>query len=76
MINPPSPETIKAARLKAGLSQQQAANVVYRHLNDNRCDRWSEWETGRRPIPPCEWELFLLKAFPTNERVRRTFMKG
>jgi hypothetical protein len=74
----PTPDTILAARLRAELSQREAAQLVHRHLNDppTRCDRWSEWETGRRPMPVCEWELFVLKAFPHNPGVRAKFLKG
>lgn len=74
----PTPSTIQAARERAELTQRQAANLVHRHLTDApyRCDRWNEWENGRRPMPVCEWELFLLKAFPDNPGVRAKFLKG
>lgn len=57
-INPPTPAEVKAARLDAGLTQVQAAALV--HWGDYR--RWSERERGLVPMPPAEWELFLLKT--------------
>ena len=54
----PSKEQIKAARVAAGLTQEQAAAVVYR----NSLTRWSEWETGMVPMQPAVWELFLFKT--------------
>lgn len=54
----PTPAKIKAARLKADLTQAQAAELVgapsYR--------TWQNWERGISPMPPAEWELFTLKT--------------
>lgn len=54
----PTPAEVKGARLDAGLTQVQAARLV--HWGDYR--RWSERETGKSPMPPAEWELFLFKT--------------
>lgn len=54
----PTAEQVRAAREAAGLTQQQAAELVHR---DKRT-RWSEWETGTRQMQPDTFELFLLKS--------------
>ncbi len=55
-----TPSKIKAARLKAGLTQAQAAELVgapsYR--------TWQNWERGINAMPAAEWELFQLKTKP------------
>lgn len=54
----PTPRKIQAARLKAKLTQAQAADLVgaggYRS--------WQDWERGVNPMPPMAWELFQLKT--------------
>lgn len=56
------PDKIREARLAAGLTQTQAANVVYVELRS-----WQRWEAGNNPIPLAAWELFLIK---TNQVIR------
>jgi len=52
----PAKKEIRDTRIKAGLTQQAAANSV------SRCLRaWEEWESGRTKMPIGSWELFLLK---------------
>ena len=54
----PTPEQIRQARERAGLTQQQAAELIYRtHLQ-----RWSEFERGEYAMSPSDWELFLVKT--------------
>jgi len=54
----PTHKKIQTARLKAKLTQAQAADLVgapsYR--------TWQNWERGVNPMPPAEWELFQLKT--------------
>ena len=52
----PVPETIKAAREAAGLTQAAAA-----HLIGGSMRAWQEYEAGNRRMHPGLWELFLLK---------------
>lgn len=52
-----SPSTIKEKRLEAGLTQAQAARVVYVHVRT-----WIRWETGDIPMPRMAWELFTLRT--------------
>jgi len=56
----PSPEEIRIAREAAGLTQSQAANLVYVSLRN-----WQQWEategTNKRPMHPAFWELFRIK---------------
>lgn len=53
----PVPAEIKAAREAAGLSQLDAASLVYRTSRN-----WQQWELGERRMDPALWELFRLKA--------------
>lgn len=59
MIAPesPTPDAIKAARAAAGLTQTQAAALIYCGLRG-----WQEWEGGKRAMHPAFFELFLLKS--------------
>jgi DNA-binding XRE family transcriptional regulator len=50
------PETIKQARTEAGLTQQQAGQLV--HV-DGRT--WRKWEAGDRQMHPAFWDLFCRK---------------
>lgn len=55
MPNKPTPEQIRAARMAAGLTQSQSAELVgLSHEN-----RWQEYEAGRRSPSRQTWELFL-----------------
>jgi putative transcriptional regulator len=50
-------EALKAARGKSGLTQSEAAGLLYTSTNS-----WQNWEQGRYPMPPGLYELFLLKT--------------
>lgn len=53
----PTPEEIRSARLEAGLTQSQAADLVCSKLRT-----WQQWEAGDRGMHPGLWALFdLLK---------------
>lgn len=53
----PSPHVVKAAREAAGLTQTDAARLVYSELR-----AWQRWEAGDRAMHPGLWELFRLKV--------------
>lgn len=53
----PTPQEIRAARDAAGLTQTQAAELVYSTVR-----RWQEWEAGEYRMHPGLFELFGLKA--------------
>lgn len=53
----PTPESIRAARERAGLTQAQAAALVHSTLR-----AWQRYEAGERRMHPALWELFLLKT--------------
>lgn len=58
----PSPEEIRAAREALGLTQTEAARVVYGTLR-----AWQNWEAPKgspdhRPMHPGLWELFRIKT--------------
>lgn len=52
----PDPQTIRDARIKAGLTQGQAALLV-----NTKWRVWQQWELGLRRMHPAFWELFLIK---------------
>lgn len=56
MIPQPAPAKIISARQSAGLTQQQAGQLVH---TDGRT--WRRWEAGDRGINLAAWELFLIK---------------
>lgn len=53
----PTPAAIRAARAAAGLTQTQAAALIYCTLRG-----WQDWEAGKRAMHPAFFELFLLKV--------------
>jgi DNA-binding XRE family transcriptional regulator len=57
-MNHPTPWQIYAARVRAGLTQAEAANLVYLQTRQ----AWSAYESGRLQIPLVTWELFLIKT--------------
>jgi putative transcriptional regulator len=54
-----TPAEIKTARIAAGLTQQQAAELVCVHLRS-----WQKWEGGERQMPASAWKLFGLLTAP------------
>lgn len=53
----PTPEAIVEARRAAGLTQTQAAALIYCSLRG-----WQDWESGERRMHPAMWELWQLKV--------------
>lgn len=53
----PSPQEIREARVKAGLTQAKAGEIIGATRR-----AWQEWEGGRRNMPAAKWELFNLKT--------------
>lgn len=56
-MNSPTPELIKSTRKSLGLTQTQAAAVIYKQWR-----AWQRWESGDRQMDPALWELFLIKT--------------
>ncbi len=56
-------EKLRELRLKAGLTQTQAAELVGITLRG-----WQYWESGERKMPAVAWELFCLKAKKVIEK--------
>lgn len=50
-----TPDDIKTARLKAGVTQQEAADMMRVHLRT-----WQRWEYGKREMSPAYLEMFLI----------------
>jgi DNA (cytosine-5)-methyltransferase 1 len=53
----PSPNDIKEARLRAGLTQSEAGRLV-----GGSRRTWQNWEAGVSRIPAAKWELFQIKV--------------
>jgi putative transcriptional regulator len=56
-MNKPTPEEILHARETAGLTQTQAAELIYKGLRT-----WQQWERGDRDMDPALFELFQIKT--------------
>lgn len=54
----PSPQEIKEARRKAGLTQAKAGALVGAPSKRT----WQDWEAGKRNMPAAKWELFQIKT--------------
>lgn len=63
MIDNPKPDQIKKSRTEAGLSQTQAAALIYSELRT-----WQHWENGDRKMHPALFELFNIKTAMNNGR--------
>jgi DNA-binding transcriptional regulator YiaG len=61
-MNCPTPEQIKQARENAGLTQTQAATLIYKGLRTWQGWEASEGEKGHRKMDAAFWELFMLKV--------------
>lgn len=55
----PRPEELRAAREAAGLTQQQAAELIY--TSPRNWQAWEQEQQGRR-MPASAFELFMLKT--------------
>lgn len=53
----PQPEEIIKARQDAGLTQTEAAKLIYSTLRT-----WQDWEAAKARMHPGLWELFLIKT--------------
>lgn len=53
----PSPKQVHAVRYALGLTQEQAAQVVYMDART-----WRKWELGERAMLAAVFELFLIKT--------------
>lgn len=58
----PTPEDVISARKLAGLTQEQAAALIYKDVSS-----WRRWETDKakssaRDMDPAFFELFLMKS--------------
>lgn len=53
----PTPQALRALREHAGLTQQQAADLVHAGLRT-----YHRWESGQQPVPPAEFELLQIKV--------------
>ena len=56
LLTVPTPKQVKEMRLRAKLTQQQAADSVH---TTNRS--WHNWESGKVAMPLVSWEMFQLK---------------
>lgn len=73
--NSPTWDEIRAVRLKYGLTQTQAAEVLRRaipELNTSR-NTWAKWESGENRMQPEYWAVFVseLKKTQVKRKTRR-----
>jgi len=61
-VKPPTPEEIRKARQKAGLTQTEAAEKVWMSLR-----AWQDWEAGKRTMLPAVFWAFQQR---TKHRVK------
>ena len=57
----PTPADVKSARAAAGLTQTQAAALIYKKLL-----AWQRYESGDRSMDVALYELFLIKTGQLN----------
>lgn len=57
MTNKPTPDQLRAARLAAGLSQEDAGELI---LGSRRS--WENWEQGRVKMHPGLFDYFMIKT--------------
>lgn len=58
----PSGSEVKQARQAAGLTQQQAADLVHTESRN-----WQNWEYDAARMPAATWELFQIKVKALGE---------
>ncbi len=63
----PTPDEVRRARLAAGLTQAQAAQVISPGVGPAGYRTWQRYEApagsaGHRDIPPSTWAMFLLET--------------
>lgn len=49
----PTPDEMKQLREAAGLTQEQAAALIW-----YGADQWAAWESGEKRMHPCAWWAF------------------
>ena len=64
----PTPADVKSARISAGLTQKQAAELIHKKLL-----AWQRYESGDRAMDAAYWELFLIKTGQTDAERERKF---
>jgi DNA-binding XRE family transcriptional regulator len=56
----PTPDEIKAARIKAGHTQEVAATLMGKTRRT-----WIHWENGDHKMPPDTWLMYLIRTGQT-----------
>ena len=64
----PTPAQVKQARANAGLTQKQAAEVIYKKIL-----AWQRYESGDREMDAALYELFLIKTGQADTERERNF---
>lgn len=63
-LSSPTPDQIRAARLAAGLNQNEAASLI---ISSKRS--WENWEQGRVNMHPGLFDYFLIQSGQKNLRI-------
>lgn len=61
-MNPVTAQEIRNLRKERNLTQAQAAELAYL----GHRERWTEYESGKRHMPPLRWALFKQRTEETK----------
>jgi DNA-binding XRE family transcriptional regulator len=53
----PTADQVRAARIRAKLTQEQAGRLIYVHRQT-----WNRYESGEIDMPAASWELWKMKT--------------
>ncbi|MFH7812185.1 MULTISPECIES: hypothetical protein [Acetobacter] len=67
----PEPHAIRSARATSGLTQTEAAQMVFVSLVT-----WARWEAGTCPMPPGLFDLFMIKTNQSEIVCEQSVLRG
>ena len=67
----PEPHVIRSARAASGLTQAEAAQMVFVSLVT-----WARWEAGTCPMPRGLFDLFLIKTNQSEIVCEQSVLRG
>ncbi|PAK77159.1 helix-turn-helix domain-containing protein [Acetobacter fabarum] len=67
----PEPHTIRSARATSGLTQSEAAQMVFVSLVT-----WARWEAGTCPMPRGLFDLFMIKTNQSEIVCEQSVLRG
>lgn len=67
----PEPHVIRSARAASGLTQAEAAQMVFVSLVT-----WARWEAGTCPMPRGLFDLFMIKTDQSEAACEQSVLRG